>query len=231
MGRGTQKISSLLNKNGAQKVKLEGRLFKQSSANLRRWRQWWHLVTTEHFLVFWLLGFITIVILTVLAKTLVFGQAHEEGLAFLYQQAEVMSQLQSSWWGTAFLIIAAIMLFSTQLGVLESSSRIISENILLLFYQRGRKYNVSKSFYYALWGQIILGIIVLLIGFEEPRFLLTLAAVLNAAAMMVAFPLIYFLNRQRLPKEIRAGWLRQTVMGIAFIFFVVFVFLTVRSSW
>lgn len=231
MGRGTQKISSLLSKEGEQKVQLEGKLFKQTPANFRKWEKWWSLVATEHFLVFWLLGFVTIVVLTVMAKTLVFGQAHGEGLAFLYQQAEVMSSLQANWVGSAFLAIAAVMLFSTQLGVLESSSRIISENILLLFYQKGNRYNVSQSFYYALWGQIILGIIVLLVGFEEPRFLLTLAAVLNAAAMMVAFPLVWLLNRQRLPAKIQAGWLRQLITWIAFIFFVVFVFLTVRENF
>lgn len=229
MGRGTQKISSLLSKAGAQKVALEGKIFKQTEANLKKWQQWWHLVSKEHFLVFWLLGFITIVVLTILANTLVFGQAQQEGLQFLYQQAQVMS-LQQAWYGPAFLVIAAVMLFSTQLGVLESSSRIISENFLLLFYQKGKKFNVSQWFYYALWGQLALGIVVLLSGFQEPRFLLTLGAVLNAAAMMIAFPLVFLLNRQRLPAKIQASWWRQTLMITAFIFFVIFVGLTVRAN-
>jgi hypothetical protein len=125
--------------------------------------------------------------------------------------------------------VAALMLFSTQVGVLESSSRIISENILLIFYKKGKKFNLSLAFYIALWTQIMLGIVIYLSGMTEPRVLLTLAAVLNAAAMMVSFPLIYWLNKKRLPAAYQPRWWRKLVMLLAFLFFVIFVAVTFRN--
>lgn len=229
MGQGTQKISSLL-QGGQQKARLAGKLFAPTVANDRKWRQWWQLVTTEHALVFWSLGFLTIFILTVLAHALVYGQAAGEGLTFLYQEADLIGQRFNAAWRLVFLFVAAQMLFSTQLGVLESSSRIISENILLLGYKPGKSVDLSQSFYVALWAQIGLGIAVLLLGFQEPRFLITLSAILNGAAMMVAFPLIYWLNRQRLPRHIQPGKIRQGILFAAFIFFLIFVSLTLFNS-
>jgi len=228
MGKGTPKISSLVS-GGAQSMRLEGRLFTNNPENRARWREWWRLVTTEHFLVFWLLGFITIVLLSVLAHALVFGQAQTEGIQFLYQESAALTLRSHPALGTFFLLLASVMLFSTQLGVLESSSRIISENVLLLFYKPGKRFNLSLAFYLALWSQLALGMIVLLAGIHEPRFLLTLSAILNGVAMMIAFPLVYFLNRRHLPKWVQPGWFRQAWLIAAFLFFLIFVLVTFLS--
>jgi hypothetical protein len=226
MGKGSAKISSLV-AGGTQSMKLDGELFSNTAENRARWREWWRLVTTEHFIVFWILGFVTIALLSVMAYALVFGQAEAEGIQFLYQESGVIGGRFGPLVGTIFLVIAGVMLFSTQLGVLESSSRIISENVLLLFYKPGKRFNLSLAFYIALWSQLLLGVVVLLAGIEEPRFLLTLSAVLNAVAMMIAFPMVYFLNRRQLPKWIQPGWLRQGWLIAAFVFFVIFVGVTV----
>lgn len=229
MGKGSAKISSLI-AGGTQSMKLDGKLFSNTAENRARWKEWWSLVVQEHFLVFWVLSFLTITILSVFAYSTVFGQAEAEGIGFLYQQGGVITDRFGSAVGTIFLIVAGIMLFSTQIGVLESSSRIISENILLMFYKPGKRFNLSFAFYVALWGQLGLGVLVLLAGFQEPRFLLTLSALLNAAAMMIAFPLVYFLNRRHLPRSIQPGWWRQGWLIAAFLFFLVFVVITFADS-
>jgi len=229
MGHGTQKISSLLS-GGKQKVHLDGKLFRSTPANWRKWDKWWKLVLTEHLLVFWSLSFFTIFILSVLAYALIFGQAQADGIQFLYQEAGEIGRRTSGTIEILFLLVAAQMLFSTQIGVLESSSRIISENILLLFYKPGKSFNLSKSFYIALWGQISLGIIVLLLGFKEPRFLITMSAALNAAAMMVSFPLTYWLNKRHLPKKMQPGSGRLIIFVGSFIFFLVLLAMTILNS-
>ncbi|PIR59191.1 MAG: hypothetical protein COU69_01235, partial [Candidatus Pacebacteria bacterium CG10_big_fil_rev_8_21_14_0_10_56_10] len=230
MGRYMDKITSIF-RGGGQAAHLEGKTFAQTAHNRRRWRQWWRLVNLEHFLVFWLLGFITIVVLAILAKVTVFGQGLEQGLSFLFVEGTVIGQRTTPFLGTLFLLVAALMLFSTQVGVLESASRIISENVLLMFYRPGqrRQVNASLWFYAALWGQISLGIVILLLGFQEPRFLLTLTAVLNAAAMMTAFPLLYWLNTRRLKPEYQPGTFRKLAMATAFGFFVFFLVITLRN--
>ncbi|MFH1561529.1 MAG: Nramp family divalent metal transporter [Patescibacteria group bacterium] len=228
MGRYGGKISSLF-VGGKQKMLLEGTTFVPNSKNLRRFHSWWRLLNWEHFLVFWGLGLLTIILLSVLATSLVFGQSVNQGISFLYQEAIVIGSRLGSVLALFFLLVAALMLYSTQIGVLESSSRIISENWLLLSWWKGKRINASLGFYLALWGQIGLGIVLLLLGIKEPRFLLTLSAVLNAVAMMILFPLVWFLNRKRLDQRLQAGWFRQLILLVAFIFFVGFCLLTLAS--
>ncbi len=221
MGKFASKISSLFTKN-AQPNRLEGQLFKDTPANGRKWRGWWQMVNFEHGVIFYLLGLATIVVMSVLAKSLVFGSEVGAGLIFLNAEVAVIADKTMPLIGTFFLLVAALMLFSTQVGILESSSRIISENIVLLFYKKDKKFNLSLGFYIALWAQILLGIFIYLSGFREPRFLLTLGAVLNAAAMMVSFPLLFWLNKKKLPQAYQPGLVRKFIMLLAFLFFAVF---------
>lgn len=226
MGKFTAKITSLLNKDEVKVAAVEGKRFTDTPANRRKWRQWWRMINLEHSIIFYGLGLLTIVIMVILSKILVFGQQVDSGLSFLYAEAAAITQQTMPAVGVVFLLIAALMLFSTQVGVLESSSRIISENVLLLFFRKGKKFNLSLAFYVALWAQIILGIIIYVSGVTEPRLLLTLSAVLNAAAMMVSFPLIYILNKKKLAKAYQPHWWRRLVMLLAFGFFVTFVVIT-----
>jgi len=221
MGKFTAKISSLL-RGSAEKAKLTGVTFSNNGRNRRQFRRWWRLIVKEHLLVFWLLGLVTIVLLAFLSYLLVFGQAQEQGLGFLYQEAAMIGLGLSRWVGTLFLLVAAGMLYSTQLGVLESTSRIISENLLLLNYKKDKKVNASLYFYLALWSQIAWGIAVLLLGIREPRFLLTLSAVMNAFAMAVSFPLVWYLNRKRLPIFARPKLTKQVFYWLGFLFLAVF---------
>lgn len=228
MGAFSAKITSLFSQD-QKPVALEGKTFSDTPQNRQRWNAWWQLINREHFLVFWVLGFVTIVILSVLAKATVFGQATESGLSFIYTEALVVGEHYSPQLGRLFLLITALTLFSTQVGVLESSTRIISENILLLLTKKGQKVHASKWFYGALWSQIAIGAAVYLAGFSEPRLLLTLSAVLNAAAMMFSFLLIWILNRARLPKKIQPSKVRVVTMATAFCFFLYFLVITLQE--
>ena len=228
MGRFAAKISSLFSKD-AQPTKIEGQIFKDTPANYRKWQGWWRMINFEHAMIFYLLGFITIAVMSVLAKSLVFGSDVGAGLSFLNAEAAIIASRTAPLIGTFFLLVAALMLFSSQMGILESSSRIISENVVLLFYKKGRKFNLSLGFYIALWTQILLGISIYISGFREPRFLLTLGAVLNAAAMTISFPLLFWLNKKKLPQTYQPGFVRKLIMLLAFIFFAGFVIVTARN--
>jgi hypothetical protein len=228
MGKFAGKITSLFSP-GEKKMEIEGGVFEHNEENLTLWKKWWRIVAAEHFIVFWFLGLVTIILMSVLAKSLVFGESSVSGIDFLYQQSSVLSSRIGQFFGVGFLTVAAIMLFSTQIGVLESTSRIVSENILLLFHKPGKIVNPSLAFYIVLWSQISLGIIVLLLGFDEPRFLLTLSAVLNAVTMMIAFPLMFLLNRKNLKEHYQAPLISKLLLTVGFLFFVLFVGMTIKS--
>ena len=128
------------------------------------------------------------------------------------------------------MVVGALMLFTTQLGVLESATRISSENFLLLRHSVREMVPSSRTFYTFLWLEIMLGVIYLMVGATEPRALLTLGAILNAAAMMVTFPLILTLN-MKLPEAIRPSYFRRGMILIAFSFFLYFVYQTILAAF
>lgn len=229
MGKYAEKITSLLH-GGAKSVRLEGTLFPDTPAQRALWRRWWRLVNTEHALIFWGLGLFTILLLVTLAHSVTAGLDLQPGLAFLYAESQQLGSRAHPLVGTLFLIATGTMLFTTQLGVLESSSRTIAENVLLLRYKPGRRFPMSLAFYVALWGQIVLGSIVMFFGNHQPQVLLTAGAVLNAAAMMVAFPLIGWLNISRLPPHAQPGLLRRAGLVVAFGFFAFFLTILAKDQ-
>lgn len=228
MGRYGVGIKALLT--GSDAHRIDGQFFSLSASNLSRWARWWRLVCTEHLLVFWGIGLFTIIMLAVLSAATSRGVESTGGLAFFFQEAEMISQALHPWVGKVFVGVGALMLFTTQLGVLESASRVISENILLLKYRVDEEVNASKMFYLVLWAELIFSLVFIFTGAAEPRTLLTLGAILNAAAMMVAFGLILFLNVKALPAVIRPNWGRRIIIATAFSFFAYFVIQTFATA-
>lgn len=228
MGRYYQGIKALI-QGSLNAVRIDGKLFTLNSGNLGKFASWWRLVVTEHFIVFWGLGLLTIILLAVLSAATAKG-ASSSGIEFVFFQAETIARSLGSIVGTIFLVVAALFLFSTQLGVLESATRIVSENILLLRHQVHEPVSSSRTFYLILWLEIFAGFLMLQFGIQEPRLLLTLGAILNAAAMMVAFPLIYLLNVVRLPVQIRPSATRKLILILSFFIFAYFVFETIKSA-
>ncbi len=207
MGAYLPKVSSIFSATHLSHL-LTGQLFTPSASNHAKWRQWWGLITKEHLVVFWGLGLLSIVFLSVLSYHTTFGQTGVTGgnLSFLLLEAQIIGQQTLPWLRVVFLLVGMLMLYTTQIGVLESSARIVSENLVLLTKPLNQPVKMTKIFYMVLWSQIIAGMIVIGLGFNEPQFLLILSAVLNAAAMLVAFGLILLLNTKSLPQSIQPSW-------------------------
>lgn len=219
MGKYGTGIKALLT--GDDSHRIDGHLFTLSAANLSRWGRWWRLVCTEHAIVFWGIGLLTILMLGTLSMATAHGISSSGGLEFFFIEGQMIGQGTIPILGSVFVVVGALMLFTTQLGILESASRIIAENVLLLKHRHNEEVSSSKMFYIILWSELVFSAIFLLLGASEPRAILTLGAILNAAAMMVAFVLILLLNRG-LPKLIRPSLGRQLMLVIAASFFLYF---------
>ncbi len=228
MGAYASKIKSLLTKEKLSATNLAGNTFPINDTNLTRFQAWWKAINLEHFLIFWLLGLITMLTLSLLAYTTSYGlPGNAEGITFVLNEAKVIGLQTLPFIGTLFLIITGIMLSSTQLTVLESTSRIMTENVLL--FKDAATANTSKVFYAILWLQIIFGITVFLAGFDQPLTLITLGAVINAFTMFVYTGIILFLNNRILPQPLRPSFLRNFLLLATFVFLGVFCTMTVVS--
>jgi len=228
MGKYSGRITSILT-GKAEEMKLTGAKFTTEPSQIKRFRQWWRLINIEHGIVFWLMGTVTIVFLAFLAFSSVFGTGTANNINFLFTEAMVLGERTLPIVGKAFVAIAGIMLFSTQLGVMDTTSRILTENLTLTSGKHFPAHTIRKNFYLFLWIQIVLGIAIIASGFSQPLALLTLAAVLNAGAMFVHIGITLWLNLTKLEKELRPSVFRVSVMVFAFLFFGYFAFRTLTS--
>lgn len=225
MGKYSGKISSLIT-GKEEKIELEGATFENTPENLKKFKQWWKVVNLEHGLIFWLTGALTILMLSLLAYSTVFGQSGNlAGINFLINEGWIIGSFLGNGWGSLFLIATGVMLFATQFTVLDSTSRIMTENVLLAL-NKTKNIRVPIIYYSILWLQIIFGVIVFLAGFSEPRTLITIGAVINAVAMFFGIGLTLFLNLKFLPRELQPSLIRRIILSGSFLFFGIFSIIT-----
>ncbi|MCF7845062.1 MAG: Nramp family divalent metal transporter [Kiritimatiellales bacterium] len=229
MGKYADKITGLFRKGGKQKFSITGNTFDPTTENVSRFNKWWKVINLEHLIVFWGLGLITMLTLALLAYVTSFGlEGNAEGINFVINEAGMIAQRTAPMLGILFLLATGIMLCATQLTVLDSTSRIIAENFMLL--SRGSEFNVTKIYYSILWIQILFGITVFSLGFDQPLTLIILGASFNAFAMFVYSGLLLWLNNKFLAKALRPAIWRNIVMLATFLFLGVFSYLTVADK-
>jgi len=213
MGKYADKITNI---RSTKHISLTGTTFPLTPQNLLNYKKWWRVINQEHFIVFWFLGLLTMLTLGLLAfVTTGNNPNNQEGLNFLFNQASAISQKTFPLIGSMFLGLTGLMLLSTQLGILDSTSRIITENAHLLKKKPG---NLSKTYFLSLWLQIIFGISVFSLGFNQPQKLIILGAILNAFAMFIYTGILLYLNNFRLPKPLRPSPARNLILTASFIF-------------
>lgn len=235
MGVYSQKISGLFHQGKIEpSVKLEGERFALTKENKQRFQAWWKKISLEHGLVFWFVGFLAMALLMLLSFASTYGVAgNEQGIVFLQNQSGHLSSLLGAPFGILFLAIVGILLSQTQLGILDSTSRIMSENSALLIRHRDTKkpVHLRKIYYTFVWAQIAFGILLFLFNFKEPRQLIVLGAVINAWAMIVHIALVFYLNHKELEPEFRPALWRKLVLILIFVIFLGFGGVTLWSNF
>ena len=226
MGFYSQKIAGLFHNKKEQKIKLTGEKFDiNNQENIINFKAWWKTINLEHLFVFWFIGSFSIILLMLLAYSTTFGlTGNAEGINFIINESQVIGKILTPFLGTLFLLVVSIMLFQTQLGIMDSTSRIMAENaaIIKLKNTPNKTINLSKIYYIFLWAQITFGIILFLFNFYEPKTLIVLGAVINAFAMFVHIALVSILNYKSLPKIFQPGIIRKIIITIIFLFFLIF---------
>jgi len=234
MGKYSQKIAGLFRSDKKNKqLKLTGEEFEINKENISNFKQWWKQVNLEHLLVFWFLGALAMCLLMLLSYMTTYGlENNMQGIMFVINEGITIGIKLAPWVGSLFLFVVAIMLFQTQLGVLDSTSRIMSENFALkkLKGKTDGSINLSKIYFIFLWAQIAFGITLFLFNIYEPKFLILLGAVINAVAMFVHIGLVNWMNYKILPQEFQAKlWRKLIIVGI-FLFFGFFSVMTVLDK-
>ncbi|MFI5889855.1 Nramp family divalent metal transporter [Actinoplanes sp. NPDC051513] len=187
-----------------------GYAFEPTDENMRRWRGWWRFANVEQLLTFVLITFLTILFTSLLAYSTVFGRdGLENGIGFLQVEGDVLADRVGSWFQYLFWVIGAFSLFAAALGIVDYTSRLAADVIKTSYARRASE---SKLYAGLVWGLVLIGIVILLAGFDQPIALLVISAVVGGFMMFLYSGLLILINRRILPAPIRVRGVRLAVL-------------------
>jgi Mn2+/Fe2+ NRAMP family transporter len=197
-----------------------GYMMIDSAENRRRWSGWWRLANVEQFFTFFVLGCGTLIVMSVLAYSTVFGQElPEDDFDFILAEGNVLAEQIGGWFRTGFWLAGTIALFSTQLGIMDWVSRLSSDSLKVTFFRDSSRVTESRIYFVVVWLMIVAGSVILLSGTEEPLVLILISSSAGGVVMFLYSMLLVFTNRRFLPKSIRLGGWRLVMMGLAVVFY------------
>ena len=195
-----------------------GHFFPQDEENLRRFRRWWILGNQEQLVTFVLLGMLSILTMSVLAYCMLRGTNPGEGLDFIRAEGNQLGLTVGRWFATAFFVVGGIKLFSTVVGNLDIAARVVADCLKVDRLRDSHFWSESKLYLATVWVQILIGIGILVAGWEAPLVLMSVSGIVGGLVLFVSAVLLIQLNRG-LPPAIRLGGFRLVMMGLAALFY------------
>ncbi len=207
-----------------------GYFFPRDEANMDRWRRWWKVADREQFVTFFVIGGITLLVFMALTFVTISTGTDAASFDFIRQEGEALSALQGPWLGTAFWLIGSVVLFSTNLAVLDMVGRVTADVLKTGYLRENTRWTESRIYFTVVWAEIVLGSVILLSGFSQPLLLLVISSSLNGIVMFVYSVLLIRLNRGVLPREIGLRGGRLVAIAWAVLFYGGFSLFTVYDQ-
>jgi hypothetical protein len=196
-----------------------GYFFRRDDENLRRWRGWWKVADREQFLTFFVIGAVALLTFMTLTYVTVGTGVSEESFDFIRVQGEALTAEQGSWLGTLFWLIGTVVLYSTNLAVLDMVGRVTADVLKTGPLATSTTWTESRLYFVTVWAEIVFGSVILLSGVTQPLVLLVIASSLNGLVMFVYSCLLIQLNKRTLPREIGLRGGRLVALGWAVLFY------------
>lgn len=197
-----------------------GYMFPLDEKNLQRWRGWWRVANWEQFITFFVVGVVSLIILAVLAhSTLPIGEVDQQDLAFLRVEGQALQDTVAPWFGIAFWAAGTFALFSTNLGIIDYTCRLIADQLKINALRNSQFWSESKLYFAFVWLMIAVGSLILIAGLNQPFVLVVIASSIAGVQMFIYSGLLMALNRKALPEQLKVRGTRLAVLGVSFVFF------------
>ena len=116
----------------------------------------------------------------------------------------MLGQRVGSWFQYFFWFVGAFSLFAAAMGIVDYTSRLAAD-VIKTSYRRDA--DESRLYAFLVWGLVLVGVAVVLLGFDQPLVLLVISAVVGGFMMFLYSGLLILVNRKTLPRPIRVrGW-------------------------
>ncbi len=179
-----------------------GYFFHRDEENMRRWNGWWKVANREQFWTFFVIGAVALLVFMTLTFVTIGVGSDAESFDFIRLQGEALQDTKGAWLGTVFWLIGSVVLFSTNLVVLDMIGRLTADVLKTTTLRDSDRWSESRLYFITVWAMIAFGSAILLIGVDQPLLLLVIASALNGLVMFVYSMLLLKLNRGVLPREI-----------------------------
>ena len=196
-----------------------GYLFPQTEENLSRWRRWWRVANIEQFVSFFLLGALTIIFMSMIAYTTVFGQNTGENIDFFRSEGLALGESVDYWFEIFFYLMGAISLLAGALGILDYAGRCVSDVLKSGYLAESTFWTESKIYFVTVWLEVLLSVLILLTFSSQPLVLLIAQSSLSGLVMLVYSVLLIQLNRKALPDAIKVRGTRLGALIWSVLFF------------
>jgi hypothetical protein len=184
--------------------------------NRRRWSAWWKVANQEHLITFWFLGALLLVSLCVLVFSSIGIQENiGTDLAFVEDWGAALGERIAPWFAQFFYIAGFVMLFSTNVGIVDYVGRITGDSLKVTVLRDSEFWSESKLYVTVVWIIAIGGSILLWTGIE-PIVLLVISSTGGFFVMAFYSTLLNLLNRRHLPEYAKLkGWRSPLIVLVA----------------
>ena len=189
-----------------------GYIFPQTEENLSRWKRWWRVANVEQFVTFFALGALSIVLMSMIAYSTVYGQDNGENINFFRNEGLALGEIVDSWFEMFFYLVGAISLLAGAFGILDYVGRCISDVLKSSYLADSEFWRESKLYAVAVWLLVALNITILLTFSSQPLVLLFAQSSISRVVMFVYCILLIQLNRRALPDAIKVRGARLGAM-------------------
>lgn len=196
-----------------------GFFFRRDAENMRRWNAWWKVADREQFTTFFVIGAFALLVLMTLTAVSVGTGGDAESFDFIKLQGDALGAEHGGWLSTVFWLVGTVVLFSTNLAVLDMVGRVTADVLKTGPLADSQRWSESKLYFAVVWLEIAFGATILLSGMDQPLLLLVIASSLNGLVMFVYSILLIKLNRGMLPPEIGLRGGRLAALGWAVLFY------------
>jgi hypothetical protein len=215
-------------------VATHGFSFPLTDGNLRTWRGWMRYLRLDQGILFWFLGGLTLLLLSMNAHAVLAPQGLiPQGVDIVVLQANVFGAHWGTLGHTFFLIAAFLILFSTLWTIVDAVARTVADIAFVnsrtgpfAKWADGLSHISAHHWYYG----VVVGLAVVnmaLLTFREPLFFIVASSVLGGFTMALYTPLLIYLNNKKLPKPLRPGWFTNLMLVLASLVYGAFTVITI----
>jgi hypothetical protein len=231
MGKQVGYISGAI---GGEKIEVSptGIVFKPTAENLKKWKDWLHFARVDQWIIFGIGCWIGMWLTVNLAVGLIPQGTKLGGWAVAAYQGDAIRNFLGTPGWVWVQLIGFWVLFGTQLGVTDSSTRQVADMLYNLWpgLRNWIKGDI-RVIYYIVFAMVVLWVIMMVAVVKLPLTYILIQA--NIAGFVFVYGGIQTLvvNHKFLPKEIRPNWFEDLMVICMIVFYGIFSLLAVNKAF